>query len=238
MNFIKEIFEGKSSDDMHSQFQKFSRGEFRDRALVRVKKQGNNKFSINTGHEFANGLVKIVAEKLGNEKTNVTGAIISTLDLKEHISFKNIKQFQGVKRYLIDQEMSGTEIVKLVNDFNKAFFALSFKSEKDEILLKIKPKAPKSGKPSSKNDEGPKIDFCSLKTKDKKIVESFVFEKTDFEEATINHVFLIKEIVVPKELKNEKDFAKIREMAKRKGTILRTAIIDGKEIKTEKDFEA
>ena len=34
------------------------------------------------------------------------------------------------------------------------------------------------------------------------------------------------------------DYAKIREMAKRKGRVLRIAMIDGQEVKTEKEFEA
>jgi len=37
--------------------------------------------------------------------------------------------------------------------------------------------------------------------------------------------------------KGEKDFAKIREMAKRKGRIFRKTLIDGKEIEKEKGFE-
>jgi hypothetical protein len=39
-------------------------------------------------------------------------------------------------------------------------------------------------------------------------------------------------------LKNEKDFSKVREMALRKGVIIRQGKIDGKEIKSELEFEA
>ena len=103
MNFIKKVFSGKIDNETHLQFQKFSRGEFRDRALIKAKRQGNG-FSISTGSEFANELVKTVAEKLGSNKTKVTGAIVSTLDLKE-LDFKDKKQFQGVKRYILDNEI-------------------------------------------------------------------------------------------------------------------------------------
>ena len=74
-----------------------------------------------------------------------------------------------------------------------------------------------------------------MKTSDKNIAESFVFEKPDFKEVRINHTFFIDEIIMPD---REKDFAKIREMAKRKGRIVRTSVIDGKEVKKEFDFEA
>lgn len=243
MNFIKKIVDGKVDESVHGQFQKFSKGEFRNRALIKAK-NSKGKYTITTGAEFANELVKNVAEKLGNEKTKVTGGIISTINLKEIPEYNHllaqakVKQFQGVKNYSIDVEMSGNEIIKIVDAFPKAFFALSFSLPNGETTLKIKPKAPKSAKSKSNSDEKPNPDFCKLKTNDKKLGESFIFEKPDFKEAQINHTYFIEEIVVPSELKNEKDFAKVREMARRKGRIVRDAEIDGENLKKEIKFEA
>lgn len=235
MNFIKKIIDGNIDDSVHLQFQKFSKGEFRNRALIRVK-HVKEKFTINTGAEFANEFVRLVAEKLGGEKTKVTGAIVSTSDLTGEIDFKDKKQFQGVKRYLMDKEMSGEEIIDLLDRFPKTFFALSFESEKDSLKLKIKPKAPKAENPK-KDGEKLKVNFCKLITFDKKIGESFVFEKIDFKEAEIVHNFFIDEMIYPK-MEGEKDFAKIREMTKRKGKIVRVAEIDGEEMKREIEFTA
>lgn len=232
MNFIKKIVDGRIDEGVHLQFQKFSKGEFRDRALIEIKKLAGKKYSIKTSAEFANELVRAVSEKLGGDKTNVKGAIVSTNDLTGELDFKEKKQFQGVKRYLMDKEMSGNEIIDLMNKFPKTFFALSF--EVGNTKLKVKPKAPKSGKPG-KGDEKPKVDFCTLKTDDKGIAESFVFEIEDFQKAEINHTFFINELIAPK---GETDFAKIREMAKRKGKIVRKAEIDGREIVREIGFEA
>ena len=232
MNFIKKIFDGAVDESVHLQFQKFSKGEFRSRGLIEAKKIGKG-YSIKTSAEFANGLVRIVAEKLGEDSVRITGAIVSTQDLTGELEFKEKKQFQGVKRYLIDKEMSGTEIINLLDKFPKNFFALTF--EVGDMKLKIKPKAPKSGKPGKEKDGGPKADFCVLKTSDKNIAESFVFEKPDFKEAKINHTFFIDELVFPE---GEKDFAKMREMAKRKGRVVRTAMIDGVEMKKEFNFVA
>ncbi|MFQ5531710.1 MAG: hypothetical protein ACE5ES_03790 [Candidatus Nanoarchaeia archaeon] len=235
MNFIKKIVDKKIDETVHLQFMKFSKGEFRDRALIKAK-QSKGKYTINTTAEFANELVRAVAEKLSEsgEKTKVTGAIVSTSDLKDKIDFKDIKQFQGVKRYLIDKEMSGNKIINLLDEFSKSFFALSFETNKDNTKLKIKPKAPKSGKPG-KGDEEPKIDFCKIVTDDKSIGESFVFEKPNFKEALISHTYFIIDMVKPE---GETDFAKIREMAKRKGKIVRKALIDGQEKISEIEFEA
>ena len=235
MNFIKKIFDGKSDDLVHLQFQKFSRGEFKDRAVVKVKISGG-KCSISTTAEFANEFVRYMAEKLGVEKTKTTGVVVSTSDLTGQLDFKNKKQFQGVKQYVIDVEMSGKDILALLSKFPKAFFALSFSVGEDS--LKIKAKAPKSGKPGSKTEEKPNPNFCKLITYDNKIVESFVFEKLEFKEAIISHTFIISEIVIPDELKKSGNFAKIREESKRKGKIIRIANLDGQVIKSEKYFTA
>ncbi len=231
MNFIKKVFDKKIDEEVHVQFQKFSKGEFRDRALIDAK-NSNGKYTIKTSAEFANELVKMMAEKLGDDKTKVTGAIVSTSDLTGKLEFKDKKQFQGVKRYIIDREISGTEILNLFDEFPKSFFALSFNVNDDK--LKIKPKAPKSGKPGKGNEEA-KADFCTLKTTDKQIADNFVFENPNFKTAKINHTFFIDSMIMPE---GEKDFAKIREMAKRKGRIVRKAIIDGNEMESEAEFEA
>jgi len=230
MNFIKKIVDKKIDELVHAQFQKFSRGIFKDRAVLKVKKS-KGKYTINSSSEFANELVFIMAQKLGNKKTLVSGAVVSTSNLKEKIDFKEIKQFQGVKRYLIEKEMSGDELVKLILEFPKTFFGLSFQID-EENSLKVKPKAPKSGKPG-KGDEEPKADFCKLITNDSELGKSFVFEKNDFKTAEIKHEFVIEEIILPQT--EEKDFAKIREMAKRKGKIMRYANIDG--LKSIKEYE-
>jgi len=238
MNFIKKIYDEKTDDSVHQQFQKFSKGEFRNRALIKAKNSKGN-YSINTTQEFANEMVRYMADRLGDNKTKVTGVIVSTSNLKEEPEFRNIlshcdvKQFMGIKQFKIDDEMSGKGLTYLLDKFPKAFFALSFKVDEDE--LKIKPKAPKSAKPSTKKEEKFSPDFCKLKTKDKKIAESFVFEKPDFKIAEISHTFLITDLITPK---GETDFAKIREMSKRKGRIIREGEIDCQKIRSEKEFEA
>lgn len=230
MNFIKKVYDRETDDSVHLQFQKFGRGEFRDRALIKAK-HATDKYRISTTAEFANGLVRAVAQKLGDEKVLVKGAIISTAKLD--IEFKDKKQFQGVKRYIIDSEMSGNEILDLLDKFPKAFFALSFESS--DSKLKIKPKAQKSGKPKSKGEAKHKPNFCKLVTTDAKIGQSFVFEKPDFKEAEISHDFIIDELVKPE---NETDYSRIRELSKRRGRIIRHAVIDDKKMDSKMEFGA
>ena len=230
MNFIKKIVDGKIDESVHLQFQKFSRGEFKNRAVLKVKKS-KNRYTINSGPEFARGFVRMLDEKLGDNSTKVTGAVISTVDLTGKINFKEKKQFQGVKRYLLDDEMTGKKIINLLDQFPKTFFALTF-SVDENCKLKIKPKAPKSGKPGKKGEE-PKADFCKFITNDSEIGRSFVFEKDDFKLAEIKHTFLIEKIILPEG--EGEDFSKIREMAKRQGKIIRYSNID--DLKAEKSYD-
>ena len=123
MNFIKKLFDGEGDAFAHLQFQKFSKGEFRDRAVIKAKKS-KNKHTINTSAEFANELVQAVAKKVGEARVQVTGAIVSTSDLTGEFEFTGKKQFQGVKRYLIDSEMSGHEILNLQEKYNDYSFLL------------------------------------------------------------------------------------------------------------------
>jgi len=239
MNFIEKIFLRKIDHAVHLQFQKFSRGIFKDKAIISAKKSGN-KYTIFTSYEFANELVREVAEKLGNGKTKVTGGIISTVNLKEIPKYLNllahakVKQFQGVKNYQIDLELSGKEIIEIIDAFPKAFFGLSFSA--GETQLKIKAKAPKSGKPKNSEGERPKPDFCKIITTDENIGKGFVFEKHDFKKADLNHTYII--IEVPEHLKKSEDFLLIREESRRKGKILREGEIDGEKIRKEVEFEA
>jgi hypothetical protein len=235
MNFIKKIVDKKIDNLVHMQFQKFSRGEFRNKAII-FAKHSKGKYTINTTAEFANELVRDVAEKLSGQKTKITGGIITTSNLDNELSFKTKKQFQGVKNYSIENEMDGKEIINLLDKFPKAFFGLSFSTE--DTQLKIKAKAPKSGKPSSKGGEAPKPDFCKLVTTDKELGASFIFEKPVFSKAEVNHTFFIEDIIIPNELKDSKDFALVRELARRKGKILRKSIIDENSVEKEIEFEA
>ncbi|MBR9704479.1 hypothetical protein GOV12_03650 [Candidatus Pacearchaeota archaeon] len=237
-NFIKKIFEGVSDDWVHSQFQKYSRGEFPYRALIRIK-NSKGKYTIATTAEYAKEFVRNFGEKLGEERTLVTGAVISALDL-EGFTYKERKMAMGVRKYMIESEMSGTEIVNLCDTIEKAFFGLSFKVGEEDLI--IKPKSPKSAKgaSSSKNpNKDLKIDFCKIKTTNKTIVDDLLFDSeipSVWKKIEVTHKFIIDDIIVSDELKEEKDFSKVREMAKRKGKIERVLTIDGNEVKKEVEF--
>src|SRR3989338_9965252 len=184
-NIFKKIFLGEVNEDVHNEFVKFSRGVFNDKYLIESRKQ-KDKFVIKTGYEFANYFVRKCLEKINGE-VQIKGVIVTTLNLRNDIKFEisNVKQFAGVRQYIIESKVKSDDILELMKKYPKAFYALSFSTADCE--LKIKAKAPKSGKPSNKNGGEPKPDFCSLKTNNMELINDLFFDFPDFKDIKIKH---------------------------------------------------
>jgi len=232
---IKKVFDGQIDEEVHSDFLKFGRGEYKDRFLLEGKKQAS-KWAIKTGPEFVNILVKRCLEKSG-ETVDVKGIIVSTFDLRDEVNFEIVKvgNFQGIRKLQISTEVRRDEILGLMEKYPRVFFALSFSG--DDFDLKVKAKAPKSGKPGKESDEGPRAEFCSLKTQDKDLVSELFFGCGEFKEAKINHTIVVEDIVYPDGFEDMKP-AEVRENSKRKGKIIRKCVVDGIEKVSEAEFVA
>ena len=221
MNFIKEIFQGKSSETGHRQFIRFGKGEYGGRALLSLRKTKNIK--IRGSFEFANDFVFFV--------TNLGGVSFSgDIWSKEEIEGLSGQKKAGKWIYQVD----GFTSSQVKNLAGRVYYFL-LNTEQEGIKLRIKSKLPKPGKAEDKVDDK----FCQLELDEKyykAVKDDFFWDLPEGKKIDIEHKFIINEIVFPKT--NEKDFAKIREMAKRKGRIIRIANIDGKEVKFERDFEA
>jgi hypothetical protein len=228
--FIHKIFEKRTDSYSHLQFEKYSRGIFKDKAIVQCKKNKDG-FSFVTTSEYASEFVRACAEELDEKKTKVEGVIISTKELPSNIKYKDISQFMGVKKYSISGELNGKEIIQICESVPRAFVALSFSTEYSE--LKIKPKAPKSAKPGSSSVDGPKVDFCKLKTKNPEFAKKLFFDVEEFKSAEVRHDFNIENIEMDYK---EKDPVKMRKNAVRCGKIVRKLTIDGNKKNYEFDL--
>lgn len=235
---INKIFSDESDEEVHNEFVKFSRGVFDNRYLVEGKKQ-TGKWAIKTSSEFANFFVRRVLENYSGE-VKIKGIIVSTLDLEGDCEFEieNVKKYMGIKQLVLNCSASSDKILALMDKHPKAFYALSFSA--GDYDLKVKAKAPKSGKPGTKTKgddevEGPKADFCSLKTSDKSIIGDLFFDFPEFNEIRIRHVIEVKEIELPKVYKTPEE---LREKAVRKGVVKRFIDADGKKEVKEKSFAA
>ena len=229
---MKKIFDGDFDDEVHCDFLKFGRGEYKDKYLIEGKKQAK-KWAIKTGAEYANLLVRKCLEKIDGI-VNIKGVIISTSDLRDEINFdiNKVSNFQGVRKHIIDSDIEPSQILDLMKRYPKVFFALSFKG--DDFVLKIKPKGPKAEK-KGKDDERSIADFCSLKTEDKELVNYLFFGVGDFREIFISHTINVTDIIYPDNIESLKP-VEIRELAKRKGIITRKVNVDGTEKISEASF--
>ncbi len=232
MTVIKKIFDGIFDDEVHGAFLKFGRGQYRNKYLLEGKRQ-SNKWAIKSGAEYVNFLVRKCLGGISG-RVAIKGIIVSTLDLRDEIKFDIVKvgNFQGIRKNVIDTEVDASEVLNLMDKFPRVFFALSFSG--DDFVLKVKAKAPKSGKPG-KDGDGPVVDFCSLKTNDKTIVDELFFGAGDFKEVSVNHTIEVSDIVYPGDLESLKPI-EVRELSKRKGVVNRKVDVDGIEKNSEAEF--
>jgi hypothetical protein len=225
MNFIKKIFQDRIDEQVHQQFVRFSKGIFTQKAIVNFKK-GAAKIKVTTSFELANDLVQFVFELA--EKARVSGILLSR-QLVPGLGAGKKKKI--LFEYEINKEMTSNEI----NEIAKNAYSMLLDCSASGIELKMKKKLPKPGKGEGKvNDK-----FCVLEADLKyepKIREEFLFDvKEPAKSVQIKNAYKIEDIILPK---GEKDFEKIRILAKRKGKIIRKISIEGRETASEKAFIA
>lgn len=232
---MKKIFNGNIDEEVHVNFLKYGRGEYENKFMLEGKKQAS-KWAIKTSAEYSNILVKKSLDNLTG-LTKMKGVIVSTLDIKDEIpcTVDKVSNFQGVKKNVINTEVDPKELQEFMEKYPKAFCALTFSG--DNFDLKIKPKAPTSGKPGKENEEGPSVDFCSLKTTNQEIIDELFFGATDFKIIKITHTISVTDIVYPKNMSELKP-TEIREQAKRKGTVKRIVTKDGETTTAQAEFIA
>ena len=215
-SFIKKVLTGKGDADSHRYFLRFGKGDYGRRFLISLAK--GDKIKMRTSFELANDIVNFVNEL---KKLKFSGKIFT----KEKVPGKEGRKKAGLFVY----EVTDCSL----DEFKNAYYYL-LDAEDSELVLKIKKSLPKPGKDEEKVDEG----FCSLIISQKywaTLKEAFFWDVPECKKANIEHELKFNEIIVPK---NEKDPAKIRELAKRKGTIVRKIIVDGVEKSEEFSVEA
>ena len=212
---MKNIIEGKEDENAHRQFVRFGKGNYRRTFLISVS-QGK-KIKVRASFELANDLVAFVRE---NKDVKFSGKVLMLDKVPGKVGRKKSGSFV--------YEISESSLEEFENPY---FYLLDANSE--DLVLKIKKKLPKPGKNVAKIDDK----FCSLDAEVSywsKIKENFFWDLPDnFKKATIEHELVINEIVYPE---GEEDSAKIRELSKRKGKIIRKVTIDGDEKTTEFDL--
>jgi len=229
--FIKKIWEGKG-EEAHYQFVRFSKGRFEGRAVLNLWRTG--KIKLRGSFEWANDFVVMASELI--DKARISGIVLSKENLSDMMSQNNIqgnseskKKGLFYKNNIEGQELTNEQIKKLVENSYTCLLDI----EGTDIVLKTKKKLPKPGKSEGKVDDK----FCHLELDLKYwpvIKEAFKFPEC--KKCKVSHIFEIEQIILPET--DEKDFAKIRELAKRRGKIIRKINVDSRESEEEVEFVA
>jgi hypothetical protein len=221
--FIKKIFNDKIDDSVHSQFTRFSRGVFDGKAILNISRNG--KIKISSSYELADDLINFMASL--TKHLEVSGIILA----RENIEGLQGGKKRGLMSYQIDKEISSEQLDEISK---KAYFMLVDCSAPG-IDFKTKKTIPR---PSTKSADKVNDKFCTAQIDLKfwpAVKEEFLFNLPEGKKYRIINKYEINEIIMPQ---NEKDFEKLRLLAKRKGKIIRKVIVDDKEIIQEKGFTA
>ena len=232
MDFIKKVFEKNIDEKVHSQFIRFGKGEYGGRFPLSLRK--TKKVKLKASFEFTNELVELCST-FG--KCKVSGIILSKNNLSSFMSEKGISGNSQSKKgglyyqnNIEEQEMEG----ELLRELEEKSYCSLLDLEGEDFKLKTKKKLPKPGKREDKIDDK----FCQLEADEKyylKIKEYFFWDAPESRKLSVKHSIIINEILFPE---GEKDYSKVRELAKRKGKIIRKIMINDEEIIRETNFEA
>jgi hypothetical protein len=235
MHFIQEIFQGDQNQDyIHRKFIRYSRGEFKGPA-VGMKNPGGL-LKIHASEEYVNLLGSILA---GNSHQNLdfSGDIISRDDVGGFLSTLGIQvkkstKKKGVFTLKVDGSIQAENLMHIYSKLTGSYIFLDLNSTENKSSIKTKKKPPKPGSEPDQN-------FCSAvfdASLTNAVLDEICFDVDikDFGEIRISHKYVIKELLIPEEYRE--NFALARVHAKRKGVIERIIEVDGERKEIQKEF--
>ncbi len=223
MHYVRGVFEGKVEDWVHERFIRYGRGEFAGPTLS-VKKT-RKAVKVSGSWEYARALVGVLASAGGT--IEVKGSVYARRDisgaLKDFLAVSKEKKKKSLYSADVSGELDADALKGLIGMIPDALILADASCGKNKVKSKKKPPKPGSGLDES---------FCSADYGAELlgvVRDEFLFDVDgDFSEARVSHRYIITEVVAPAGVS---DPARIRVEAKRKGTIERTLLVDGRESK-------
>jgi hypothetical protein len=222
--FIKKLFEKENDESVHRQFIRFSKGKFENKAVLNVKRNGNIK--ISGTYEIATDMISLISMLAPMIK--VSGTVISREKIQ---GFPEGKEKKGVIHYEINETIDSKRLSEIA--FKSMYCLLD--CEAAGIEMKTKKTVPR---PNPKATDKVKDKFFTAVLDIKfwnQIRNEFLFNLPEGKKFRLLHNYDINQVILPK---NEKDYEKIRIIAKKKGRLTRNVEIDGKNVVQETEFEA
>ncbi len=227
MNFIEQIFKGKTDEKAHWKFIKYGRGKFPGPILEITKLAKGVK--VNGSFDYAETLAELILKNYDGD-FRVTGKLFSREEIKDELSNIGVeiqkKSKKGkLKVYQIKTEIN-SEILKKLYALDAGVLLSLEPSDKNKITANLKSKAavPKPGDAVDNKFCSAVYDISMLD----KIMDELCFDIKDknFKKIKISHEYMINDVILPEGVD---DPAQIRLLAKRKGKLIRSIIVDGGE---------
>ncbi len=212
-SFLRDAVEGKKGQEVKRYFLRFGKGQYNRR--FRISFQKGKQIKIRASYEFANDFVNFIRE---NKDVKFSGKVMSL----DKIEGKTGRKKGASYTYEITESS--------IDEFENVYYYL-LNANAGDIVLKIKKSLPKPGKEEDKIDDK----FCSLDLDLKyweKVKEMFFWDVSDCKKANVEHDIIVEDVELPK---GEENPTKIRELAVRKGKIVRRIECDGKQ--SEKEYK-
>ena len=122
MIFIKKIFDNAIDEDVHKQFTRFSKGEFPNRAMMKIT-ISKDSFKMYMSYDLIKDIASLIAQNI--EKAEVTG-----------------KTIKGKKKTETTASMTGEELKKICKENDFVLLDINAPG----YTLKCKKSLPKPGK--------------------------------------------------------------------------------------------
>jgi hypothetical protein len=253
-HFTSKLALGKPDDAVHMKLIKFSKGDF-DGPVIEASVKGKS-LSINGSAEYEDIIGYILASLAPPQlELKVTGSVASKDDQSERLKGIGLdvgmKRPKGKARYeakIPEKTLPAAKLKDLYSQLmGETIILLTVKpvSGGKEWSMTTKKSYPR---PATKGDQkGPDTDFCKavLPVSDEatrmvfaEIIPDFAdLQQSTFKQLMVSNRYRITGVILP-ENKERLDFAEVRTKAKRKGVLVRKAVVDGKELTKEVEFSA
>ncbi len=229
MHYIRQLFEGRQEEWVHLLFTRYGRGDF-DGPVCEADVGKEVKFKGTVEYATAVGQL---ASSCGGEY-QVEGGIYGKIDFRPILDAAAVeyddksKPKQGYYAAQLKGAIQSEVLTGLYGKMPHASVLLSFQGGKAKMKCKKKP--PKPGGEKELEFFSGSMALSALPG----LREEVFFGAGDFVKAKVEHRVIIDEVVIPAGM-NSTD---ARLHAKRKGRLVRTLTVDGRETRSEHPFIA
>jgi len=245
VHYLTKIVLDKVDDATHKEFTKYGRGEFEGPRIV-VKSKNILRLEGSFGYESFIG--EFIVKNIPEDNYKVNGKIFTHSDESDFLSNFGITLVKDKKKPLYVANVKGLvlnsndlkKIYERLIEGNYLFLSITPESKANKTKITTKTTFPR---PPTKGDIEVKTDFCkgqieNNETLRKALIQGLIPDFIDeigenFKTIELSNKIIITNLELPKDTQVKNP----RIAALRIGKLIRTLKVDGKELKSEKEFK-